>query len=105
MRTLMLAVVLLAVGIAGVGYYRGWFAFSTKSADQMPSATITVDKNKFHEDEQKAKEDVQGAEQKTKEDVQGAEQKAKEDVQGAEQKAKEEFENLTGKAKQPQRQP
>ena len=79
----MLAVVLLAVGIAGVGYYRGWFAFSTKSADQMPSATITVDKNKFHE----------------------AEQKAKEEVQGAEQKAKEEFENLTGKAKQPQRQP
>ena len=69
MRTLVLAVVLLAVGIAGVGYYRGWFAFSTNSQDQTPSATITVDKNKFHEDEQKAKDDVQGAGQKAKQDV------------------------------------
>ena len=65
----MLAVVLLAVGIAGVGYYRGWFAFSTNSTDQAPSATITVDKNKFHEDEQKAKDDVQGVEQKAKQEV------------------------------------
>ena len=69
MRTLMFVVILLAVGIAGVGYYRGWFAFSTSSTGQMPSATITVDKNKFHEDEQKAKDDVQGAGQKAKQDV------------------------------------
>ncbi len=69
MRTLMFVVILLAVGIAGVGYYRGWFAFSTSGTGQMPSATITVDKNKFHEDEQKAKDDVQGAGQKAKQDV------------------------------------
>ena len=69
MRTLMLVVVLLAVGIAGVGYYRGWFAFSTSGTGQMPSATITVDKNKFHEDEQKAKDDVQGTGQKAKQEV------------------------------------
>jgi hypothetical protein len=65
----MLVVVLLAVGIAGVGYYRGWFAFSTSGTGQMPSATITVDKNKFHEDEQKAKDDVQDAGQKAKQEV------------------------------------
>ncbi len=69
MRALMFVVILLAVGIAGVGYYRGWFAFSTSGTGQMPSATITVDKNKFHEDEQKAKDDVQGAGQKAKQDV------------------------------------
>ena len=69
MRTLMFVVILLAVGIAGVGYYRGWFAFSTSGTGQMPSATITVDKNKFHEDEQKAKDDVQGAGQKAKQNV------------------------------------
>jgi hypothetical protein len=57
----MLVVVLVLIGIAGLGYYRGWFAFSTNSKDQTPSATITVDENKFHEDEQKAKDDVQGA--------------------------------------------
>jgi len=65
----MFVVILLAVGIAGVGYYRGWFAFSTSGTGQMPSATITVDKNKFHEDEQKAKDDVQGAGQKAKQEV------------------------------------
>ncbi len=83
MRSLMCIVVLLLIGIAGLGYYRGWFAFSTNSADQSPSATLTVDKNKFHEDEQKAKDEVQSAAQK----------------------AKEEVGNLTGKSKEPQRQP
>ena len=83
MRTLMLVVVLLAVGIAGVGYYRGWFAFSTSGTGQMPSATITVDKNKFHEDEQKARDDVQGFGQK----------------------AKDKIGDQTGKVKEPQRQP
>ncbi len=94
MRSLMFVVVLVLIGIAGLGYYRGWFAFSTNSKDHTPSATIAVDKNKFHEDEQKAKDDMQGA---------GL--KAKEDVQGAEHKAKEEFGNLTGKSKEPPRQP
>jgi hypothetical protein len=79
----MFVVVLLLVGIAGVGYYRGWFAFSTNGTDQMPSATITVDKDKIHADEQKARDDVQGFGQK------------------AEKKAGD----LTGKAKEPQRQP
>ncbi|MGA2254659.1 MAG: hypothetical protein ABSG53_08365 [Thermoguttaceae bacterium] len=69
MRSLMLVVVLVLIGIAGLGYYRGWFAFSTNSKDQTPSATIMVDKNKFHEDEQKAKDDVQGAGQKAKQEV------------------------------------
>ena len=83
MRNLMFVVVLLVVGIAGLGYYRGWFALSTNGTDQMPSATITVDKDKFHEDEQKAKDKVQGAGQK----------------------AKQEVGDLTGKPKEPQRQP
>ena len=83
MRTLMLVVVLLAVGIAGVGYYRGWFAFSTSTAGQTPSATITVDKNKFHEDEQRARDDVQGLGQK----------------------ARDKIGDQTGKVKEPQRQP
>jgi hypothetical protein len=83
MRTLMLAVVLLAIGIAGLGYYRGWFAFSTSSTGQTPSATITVDKNKFHEDEQKAKDGVQGLGQKA------------EDKTG----------DQTGKVEEPQHQP
>ena len=60
MRTLLVVVVLLLVGIAGLGFYRGWFHLSTNSTDQKPSATITVDKDKIHADEEKAREKVQG---------------------------------------------
>ena len=60
MRTLMFVVVLLLVGVAAFGFYRGWFSFSTTGTDQKPSATITVDKDKLHADEEKAKDKVQG---------------------------------------------
>ena len=60
MRTLLVVVVLLLVGIAGLGFYRGWFHLSTNSTDQKPSATITVDKDKIHADQEMAKEKVQG---------------------------------------------
>ena len=66
MRLLMFVLVLVAVGIAGFGYYRGWFVVSTNNTDRQPSATVTVDKAKFREDEQKAKDDVRGFGQEAK---------------------------------------
>ncbi len=83
MRNLMFAVVLVVIGIAVVGYNRGWFAFATNGTDQKPGATVTVDKEKFHEDEQTAKNKVQGFEQA----------------------AKDKFGSPADKAKEPQRQP
>ena len=83
MRGLTFVVIFLLVVIASVGFYRGWFAFTTNGTDQTPSATVTVDKAKFHQDEQKAKQKVQGAGQEAKENI----------------------DHLTGKAKEPQRQP
>jgi hypothetical protein len=59
-KNLVFVAVLLLVGIAGVGFYRGWFHFSTNSTDQGSSATITVNKDKLHADEQKAKDKLQG---------------------------------------------
>lgn len=79
----MFVVILLVVGIAGLGYYRGWFALSTNSTDKMPSATITVDQEKFNEDRQMTRDKVQGAGQKVKQEIG----------------------DLTSKAKEPQRQP
>jgi hypothetical protein len=67
MRTLLFVAVLFLVGIAGVGFYRGWFQFSAESASQRPSATITMDKGKIHADEQKAKDEMQGLRQAAKE--------------------------------------
>ena len=67
MRKLAVVVVLLLAGIVGFAFYRGWFRVSTDNANHMPSATITVDKNKIHDDEQRAKETVGGSGQKAKE--------------------------------------
>ena len=61
MRNLLVVVVLLLVGIAGLGFYRGWFQLSTTSTDQKPSATVTLDKAKIHEDEQVAKNKCKGS--------------------------------------------
>jgi hypothetical protein len=56
MKVLLVVAVVLLVGIAGVGFYRGWFGFSTDNTDHKPSATITVDKDKIHADEEKVQE-------------------------------------------------
>ena len=58
MKPLLIVAVLLLVGIAGLGFYQGWFRVSTDGSDQQPSATFTVDKDKIHADEEAAKEKV-----------------------------------------------
>jgi hypothetical protein len=68
MKTLVFVVVLLLAGIAVLGFSRGWFHLSTStghtSAGQLPSATFSVDKDKIHQDEQTAKDKVEGFEHK-----------------------------------------
>ena len=83
MRNLLTVIVLFLVGIAGLGYYRGWFGLSTTGTDQKPSTTFTMDEVKIHEDERKAKDKVQGFGQE----------------------AKEKFDGLTGKPTEPDRRP
>ena len=58
MKKLMFVVVLLLAGIAGLGFYRGWFSLSTENADHKPSATITVDKDKIQQDKNDVKKKV-----------------------------------------------
>jgi hypothetical protein len=53
MKALFTVAVVLLICIAGVGFYRGWFSFSTENTDQKPSATFTMDKDKIHADEEK----------------------------------------------------
>jgi hypothetical protein len=80
MKALVFVIVLILVGIAGLGFYRGWFQVSTDTANQRPSATITVDKDKIHADEQMAKDKVQGFGQAAKERTGDRAGKAKEPV-------------------------
>src|SRR3954452_21783164 len=60
MKALLVVVLLLVAGGAGLGFYRGWFSFESDSADANPNVTLTVDKEKFQEDRQAATETVQG---------------------------------------------
>ena len=69
MKKLVVVVVLLLATVAGLGFYRGWFSLSTENTDHKPSATITVDKDKIREDEQKSKDKVQGFEQSAKKKI------------------------------------
>ena len=87
MKTLFGVAFLLLVGIVGVGFYQGWFHFSTNSStngtDHTSSATITVDRDKIRADEGRAKEKMEEFGQK----------------------AKEKIGDRTGKVKEPERRP
>ena len=67
MKTLVVVIVLLLLGIAGFGFYRGWFRLSTNNTDNKVNTTITVDKDKIRADEETTKEKVQAFGHKAKE--------------------------------------
>jgi predicted negative regulator of RcsB-dependent stress response len=58
MRGLLCVLVLILIGIAGFGFYRGWFSLSTENADHKPSATFSMDQDKIQADEEKVKDKV-----------------------------------------------
>jgi hypothetical protein len=67
MKALLVVLVLLLIGIVSLGFYRVWFNLSSDNADHKSNVTFTVDQDKFKEDEEMAKEKVQGLGQKAKE--------------------------------------
>jgi hypothetical protein len=77
-KRLLVVLVLLVAGIAGLGYYLGWYNISTGGTDGKPNATITVDQDKIEADKEKAKEKVQDLGQKVKEKVGATTDKDKE---------------------------
>jgi hypothetical protein len=78
--------VVVGVGVVGLGFYLGWFHFSTSDTDGTPGATITVDPNKIEADKKAAQEKVKELEEKAKD----AGEKAKEKIKPATDKGKEE---------------
>ena len=78
MKNLLIVLVVLVVGIAGLGFYQGWFHLSTENADHKSNVTFTVDQDKIHADEAKAKEKVQGLGQQAKERTSDRTDKAEE---------------------------
>jgi hypothetical protein len=75
MKTLFGVVVLLLVVIVGVGFYQGWFHFSTNSSTngmgQTSSATLSVDHDNIRADESKAKDEMKKLGQDAKDKIGG----------------------------------
>ena len=58
MGRLLVALLVIAVAVGGLGYYLGWFEFSKAGDDHKTNITIGVDQDKIKEDAEKAKEKV-----------------------------------------------
>jgi translation elongation factor P/translation initiation factor 5A len=65
MKLVLIVLVLVAAGVVGLGFYQGWFHLGSDSADGKSNFTLSVDKEKFQEDTQKAKSKVAGASDQT----------------------------------------
>jgi Flp pilus assembly protein TadB len=79
MGRLLFVLVVLVAGVAGLGFFLGWFQLSTDRTEQKTNITITVDQDKIQEDEKKAKEKIQEVEKKVKDKVGAVTDKAKEE--------------------------
>ncbi len=51
MKGFLVVLVLIAVGIAGLGFYRGWFSVGSESGDGKSDITFSVDKERMQKDE------------------------------------------------------
>jgi hypothetical protein len=58
MGRLLAFVVILAIVIGVVGWNRGWLQFSKTDAGEKTNVSMSVDKEKLHEDVNKVKEGV-----------------------------------------------
>jgi hypothetical protein len=68
MKRLFVLLVLVAAGVAGLGFYLGWFNLTTETTgDGKSSVTVTVDKDKIRDDKQKAEEKAKALEKDVKE--------------------------------------
>ena len=65
MKKLLILIVLVIAGIVAVGFQRGWFQMtSVVTEDNKTNVTVTVDKDKLHDDEAKAMQKVNAAKNK-----------------------------------------
>jgi len=76
----LVVLLLLVVAVVGLGFYLGWFHLSTDNTAQNPNFTISVDKDKFQQDKEKATEKVQEAGQTVKEKIGAGAEKVKKET-------------------------
>lgn len=55
----LIVLVLIAAGVAALGFYRGWFRLTSDRTADKSNVTLTVDKEKIQADKQRAVDKVQ----------------------------------------------
>jgi acetolactate synthase regulatory subunit len=76
-RVLGVLALIVAV-VAGLGFYMGWFHFSSGSDSKNAHVAVSVDKDRIQKDKDKAVDKVRDLEQQAKDDVATATRKAQE---------------------------
>ena len=59
MKGALLALVLIVAAVAGLGFYMGWFHFSSGSDHRNAHITVSVDKDQMQKDKDNAVDKVQ----------------------------------------------
>jgi hypothetical protein len=94
MKNLLCGLVVIALLIAGLGLYRGWFEFGTKKEDNKPHAGVNVDTDKFKEDKEHFKTYVGEKSKALREKLERLHEKARGLAGDAKVKAQKEIEVL-----------
>ncbi|MCC7144857.1 MAG: hypothetical protein IT443_00270 [Phycisphaeraceae bacterium] len=53
-RSPVIVLALVMVCVVGLGFYRGWFSFSSTKTVETSNVTLTVDQDKMHQDKNQA---------------------------------------------------
>ena len=69
MQRFLLVLALVAAGVIGLGFYRGWFHIGSDADAGKSNVTLTVDTHKMQEDKKTAVDDLKGVEHKIKDKV------------------------------------
>ncbi len=69
MTRVLLVLALTVAVVAGLGFYMGWFHFSSSSDDNSANVTVSVDKEQIQEDTDKAVDKVQDLGPQAKDEV------------------------------------
>ena len=76
MVRMLFVLALIVAGVVGLGFYMGWFHFSSGSDDKNAHITVSVDKDQIQKDKDKAVDKVQDLGQQAKDKVATTTQKA-----------------------------
>jgi hypothetical protein len=67
MNRFLVVLLLLVICVVGLGFYLGWFGFSTDRTGEKSNITITIDEDKIRKDKDTVIEKAQEAGQSIKE--------------------------------------